>query len=79
MTSKRAVVEFLESVGSVNVTKLCSAFASTQRAAESHLERLWRRGLIEESRAGSFVLSYRGRQRLAWYSGEISGEKIRFV
>ncbi len=79
MTSKWAVLEFLESVGSVNVTKLMQRFRLNQRAAESHLERLWRRGLIEESRAGSFVLSYRGRQRLAWYRGEISGEKIRFV
>jgi len=79
MTTKQQVIEFLESHGSVNVARLMSRFRLQQRAAESHLQRLLRQGLIAPSRAGSFVLSNRGHRWLAWSRGQTEGGRITFT
>lgn len=68
-----AHAEYLEQLKSgLTAAELVRSFKLTPKAAEFHIRKLTREGLIAP-RGRGYGLTTRGRQRLAWYRGEDGG------
>jgi len=82
--TKRDVLAELVECGDAGISsdELARRFRLTAKAAEVHLRRLHRFGLVELAREGRifassrFRITDRGRGRLDWYDG---ARRIRFV
>jgi len=79
ITKEDVLGYFADHNGTAAARPLARHFNLELRAAELHLERLAKYGLIVQRVHGFYVLTDKGRGRLAWYRGETSEGKIEFA